>query len=156
MSPTARHRCNVSLELCSPGAKPRRGPRHSLHASAYSSEYNEDLIFLKVEVSELKNISVSRSLLKIQLKWNYFVTNHLCQMLILTIELLLYAALVARLQIRSKTLTLALFSLNFHLPCKYVARFIVVIKNIFKIFPKIKQASSLYHLHRFFVIKGIG
>ena len=50
---------------------------------------------------------------------------------ILTMELglLLYTALVARLQDRIMTLTSALSSLNFHLPYKYVARFIVVIKN---------------------------
>ena len=57
--------------------------------------------------------------------------------------LLLYAALVARLQIRTITLTLALPSLNFQLPRKYEARFIVVIKNILNIFPRVKQASWL-------------
>ena len=76
-------------------------------------------------------------------------------MLILTMELLLYAALVTILQIRTKTLTVVLSSLNFHLPCKYVAQFIVVIKNILKIFPRMKQASWLYRLKRFFAIKGI-
>ena len=34
VSPTARHRCVVFSELCSPGAKPRRWARCSLHASA--------------------------------------------------------------------------------------------------------------------------
>ena len=36
MSPKARRRCNVSSELCCPGAKQRIEflPRHSLHASA--------------------------------------------------------------------------------------------------------------------------
>ena len=58
-------------------------------------------------------------------------------------------------QVLTITLTLALFSLNFHLYCKYVARFIVVIKNILKVFPRTKQASSLYHLNRFFAIKGV-
>ena len=33
VSPMARHRCDVSSELCSPGAKSRRWTRHSLHAS---------------------------------------------------------------------------------------------------------------------------
>ena len=33
-SPTARYRCDVSSELCCPGAKSRKGRRHSLHASA--------------------------------------------------------------------------------------------------------------------------
>ena len=80
-----------------------------------------------------------------------FPTPALIQVLIRTMKLLLHAALVARLQIRTMTLTLALSSLNFHLPCKYVARFIVVIKNI----PRIKQASSLYQLNRFFAIKGM-
>ena len=48
--PTARHRCDISLKRA---ALPRRndaemGPAHSLHASAYYSEYNErfDLIWL--------------------------------------------------------------------------------------------------------------
>ena len=45
VSPTARHRCDVSSELCSPGATGRGdGPRHSSHASAKYREYNEDLI----------------------------------------------------------------------------------------------------------------
>ena len=50
ISPTARHRCNVSSELCCPSAysvaAAGDGPRHSLHASAsaYYHEYNEDLI----------------------------------------------------------------------------------------------------------------
>ena len=80
---------------------------------------------------------------------------NIIQVLILIMELLLYEALVARLQIRTKTLTLALFSLNFHVPGKYVARFIVVIKNILKNFPSMKQASSLYHLNCFFAVKPI-
>ena len=33
VSPTARHRCEVSSELYYPGAKPRKLPRYSLHAS---------------------------------------------------------------------------------------------------------------------------
>ena len=68
-------------------------------------------------------------------------------------QLLLYAALAEKLQIRTMTLTWS--SLNFHLPCKYGARFIAVVKNILKIFPKMKQVSSLYHLNRFFAIKRI-
>ena len=42
---TARHRCDVSGELCCPVAKPRT-PRHTPHAWAYQSEHTEDLIFL--------------------------------------------------------------------------------------------------------------
>ena len=34
VSSTDRHRCDVSSELCCPGAEPRNGSRHSLHASA--------------------------------------------------------------------------------------------------------------------------
>ena len=45
--PSARHHCDVSSELCYPGAKLRRWTRHSLHASAKYREYNENLmIFL--------------------------------------------------------------------------------------------------------------
>ena len=63
--------------------------------------------------------------------------------------------LVTRLQVRTMTLTSALSSLNLPLPCKCVARFIVVIKNILKVFPRMIQAISLYHFHPFFAIKGI-
>ena len=34
LSPTPRHRCDVFLELCCPGAKLRNGPRHLLHTAA--------------------------------------------------------------------------------------------------------------------------
>ena len=40
----ARHRYDVSLELCCPGFSRRVGPCHSLHASAYYCEYNKDMI----------------------------------------------------------------------------------------------------------------
>ena len=41
VSPTVRHRCDVSSEQWCPGAEPQRWPRHSLHASAQYPEYNE-------------------------------------------------------------------------------------------------------------------
>ena len=46
MSQTARFRCNVSSELCCPGAKRRNWARYSLHASTECRSYDEDLIFL--------------------------------------------------------------------------------------------------------------
>ena len=45
VSPTARHRCDVSSELCNPARSYGDGPRHSLHALSYYREYNEDFKF---------------------------------------------------------------------------------------------------------------
>ena len=47
VSPTIRHRCDVSSELHCPGSNPLDGPRHSLHALGHYHEYSEDLIILK-------------------------------------------------------------------------------------------------------------
>ena len=47
VSPTACLRCDVSLDLCCPGAEPRGWSRHSLHASANYREYNEDILCSK-------------------------------------------------------------------------------------------------------------
>ena len=46
VSPTARHRCDVPSELCSPGAKPRKwAPALVTRFGVIPRVYNEDLIF---------------------------------------------------------------------------------------------------------------
>ena len=50
MAPTARHRCDVSSELCSPGAKPQRWAPPLVTRFGVipvPRVYNEDLIFAK-------------------------------------------------------------------------------------------------------------
>ena len=43
-SPAARHRCDVSSELCFPGAKPRIWAHHLLHVSASYDEFNDGMM----------------------------------------------------------------------------------------------------------------
>ena len=46
VSPTARRRCDFYSELSAKAPSGGDGPRHSLHASSWYGEFNEDWILL--------------------------------------------------------------------------------------------------------------